>query len=432
MIVSMGTNIRDHHAVAPAVDTSSAPPLLAIQLEAREVLGKLSKSLADLLAHIPGDVQRPAHLQHTLGTDYKVSWQIFQIARAEDPLAVSHHVPSKVLMRKLTTSAVERGVPARVAGRVDKAVDAFNAVVEAYADDRSAFDAMLASLAGGEAGEAVSIQHRRNAYRSDCPLWGVQTGVTLAQIYTRISPHGNGIDEYGIHFKHELRRLRHNVMPVLHGSRAHTVDGPLPQSATVALEPEAMQKYGAPLLPQFCSQPLPQLLSVPVEGGWIYSVLDSGELGRKGSADVAFGIMHETPFVRDENDRPLAHVGVGLNHTMPTELVVLELFLHKPSFGSNAPEFEAIAAGPGGDKLPGILRRARTFQMHERVELLGPVPQMEPLAKVPRYNEMVDYIFQKAQWNPAEFHAFRVQIPYPILHTELHLLALIDVSKISK
>ena len=289
----------------------------AIQAEAHEALSRLCKSLAALIEHIPGEVRRPVHLQQALGTDYKVSWQVFQIAKADDPLAVSHHVPSTVLMRKLTASAVQHGVPSKVADRVDKAVDAFDAVIKAYADGRPAFNAMLASLNGGEADEAVSIQHRRNAYRSECPLWGVQTGVNLYQIYSRVSPGGNGIDEYGIDLKHELRRLRADVMPVLHGSLAHTADGPLPSSATVPLEPEFMETYGAPLLPKFCSQPVPQLLSVPVTDGWNYSVLNSTELGRKGSATVAFGIMHETPFVRDEHNRPWAHLGVCAQMKMP-------------------------------------------------------------------------------------------------------------------
>jgi hypothetical protein len=412
----------------PVLSPRAATPSPAIQTEAREALSRLCRTLAALIAKIPGKVTRPVHLQQILGVDYKVAWQIFQIAKATDPLAISHHVPSTVLLRKLTASAIRQGVSESIAARVDEAVGDFDRVVKTYADNRHAFDAMLASLAGGEPEEAVSIQHRRNAYRSDCPLWGVQTGVTLAQIYTRVSPTGNGIDEFGIHLKHELRRLRQSVMPVLQAYRAYTADGPLPQSATVPLDPESMQTFGAPLLPKFCSQPVPQLLSVPGAGGWTFSVLDSNELGRKGSSTVAFGIMHETPFICDERQRPCAHVGVGLQVYIPTELAVLELFIHMPSLGTAAPEFEAIAVGTGGDELPEILRRARTFQMHERVEHLGPVPQMEPLSKVPRYNEIVDYIFQKTQWNPAEFHGFRVQVPYPILHTELQLCSLIDMS----
>jgi len=429
MIISM-SRTRNQESETSDSEQLSSPPSSAIQSEARDALGKLSKSLADLLAHIPGEVQRPAHLQHILGTDYKVSWQIFQIARAENPLAVSHHVPSKVLMRKLTASAVERGVPAKVAGRVDKAVDAFNAVVEAHADDRPAFDAMLASLTGGEAEEAVSIQHRRNAYRSDCPLWGVQTGVMLSQMFTRVSPHGNGTDECYVSLKHKLRLLRQNVMPGLHGFRLHTSEGPITQAAVVALEPGSMATYGAPLLPEFCSQPTPRLLSVPVTDGWTYSVLDSKELGRKGSATVAFsGYALGSPFTQDGKGTLQAETGINAQLTKPTELAVLELFLHRPSFGQASPKFEVIAMGPGGDNPPLVLQQARRLDLHAEVESLGPIPQMSPLDVVPRHKEMTEYVLRKLGWNPAEFDGFRVQVQYPILHSELRLRQFFDMGK---
>ena len=397
-----------------------------IQTDARKALDNLQTALADLMAHVPGGIRRPVHLQQALGTDYKVSWQLFQIANAADSARASIHVPSTVLLRKLTKSAVEAGVPAKVASRVDQAVDEFNLVVDAYANDRPEFDAMLASLTGGEAAQTISIQHRRAAFRSDCPLWGIQAEMNLGQVFFRGARDGRGFDECYVIVKCGLRRLRQNVMPILHGFRRPPLDG-LPINPTSAFIQESMALYGAPLLPQFCSQPIPQLLNVAAANGSEYSVLNSKELGRKAPATVAFsGVALGSPFVEDQGRR-FAEAGMGMQITIPVKLAVIELFIHRPTFGGAAPVFSASAIGAEGVQLPEILRRARHLELYAEIESLGAVPQMEALPKVPKHMELVEFMFEKLGWDAAEFDVYRVQVPYPILHSELRLRNLFEV-----
>jgi len=427
----MTAHTRIENRNASALD--QRPPASAVKMEtrARAAICKLRDAFAGVIDHVSGDIRRPVHLQQALDLHYNVSWQIFQIAKASDPLSVSHHVPTTIT--QFTAAAAKAGVPQKIIDSVDKAFAEFNKVVAAYADDRSAFDTMLAAFTGGQPDETLALQLRRKAYRSEFPLWGAQIGVAMGQLFVRLSPEGNGLDESYVHFKHELRRLRQGVVPNLHGIKAYTTEGPLHSANIVALEPEAMATYGAPLLPKFCSQPVPRLLNASGPDGWTYNLLDSQELGRKSSVTVAFsGVALGTPFDLDEQGRLWAHAGVDYEISIPTELLILEMFLHRPSFGHASPQFQAIKIGTNKPKLPEILRRSGAFPMHEQVESLGPVPQMKILSKIPRHAELVNHVFNQLHWNPAEFDAYRVCVQYPVLHTDLKILASFEMNALPR
>src|SRR5271169_4363559 len=234
MISTMTAQTRIQKKNPSILDQRPSAPAVQMETRARATLCKLRDSLIAVIDKVPGDIRRPVHLQQALNLHYNVSWQIFQIAKAKDPLSVSHLIPTTV--SQFTAAAVKAGVPEKIAHRVDKAFEEFNEVVAAYADDRSAFDAMLAALSGGEPDEALAFQLRRKAYRSEFPLWGAQIGLAMGQLFVRLSADGNGLDEAYVHFKHELRRLRQGVVPNLHGIKAYTTDGHLAPGTTVALE----------------------------------------------------------------------------------------------------------------------------------------------------------------------------------------------------
>jgi hypothetical protein len=404
--------------------TQVEKPAESLELEAREVLGRLQESLARLLAQLPEDVKRPMDLQHVLGQDYKVCWQVFQFVRADNPLAACHHVPSRVLMRKLTAAAGERGVSAETVAAVDDAVQALTEMAQAHAEDRASFDAMLTTLSG-EPAESLAVQHRRKAFRSESLLWGVQIGVLLVQYFARVSPDGLFHNECYITTKHEIRRSRPAVMPLLHGFRPHSGDEVLPNTGPVALDAAAVEKYGAPLLEAFCTQPLPKLLSLPVSDGWTYTVLDSRELGRRGAATMAFGGITRSPRVLE--DGKIASASLNVQITMPTELVILEMFLHRPTFGERGPEYESTmmmpGIGPGIQELPGALRQALRIEQRAEVESLGSAKEMAPLVKFPKHEAMTAYAFKQLGWDAGEFGVWRVQVPFPMLHSEFELRA---------
>ena len=41
---------------------------------------------------------------------------------------------------------------------------------------------------------------------------------------------------------------------------------------------------------------------------------------------------------------------------------------------------------------------------------------------VPRYAEMLEYVFKRLGWNPDRFHTYRVRIRYPMIPTSVGLL----------
>ena len=109
------------------------------------------------------------------------------------------------------------------------------------------------------------------------------------------------------------------------------------QQALQPIDTEAAKIYGVPLLPQFCSQPVPQFKTVRTEDGWNYSELVGEELGRRSAVDLTFsGIYRGLPFKTDADGQTVIESGTLM--TIPTGLLISDLAVHRPSYGRIAPE----------------------------------------------------------------------------------------------
>ncbi len=317
-------------------------------------------------------------------------------------------------MKRFMAAAAARGVPPQKIVAVDEALAAFHEVVTTYASDRAAFDVMLASIAGGDAAEVLTIQHRRNAYRSVSPLWGVQMDVMLHQMIVRLSADGRGTDECYVNVKNGLRLLRNSVRPLVQGHREPPAASSAP--VTAPLDAAAAAKYMAPVLPEFCSQPMPRFHTTHTPDGWDLTVVDPDQMGRKGAVSLAFsGITRGIPLTKDVDGRPMVHTGMLV--LTPVQSMVLELFVHRESFPDASPQLRVFAYTPGGYALPEMIQYAQNFELHEKVEALGSASRAAAVPEVMRYSDMVPHVFGLLGWDAAEFDVYRVRIDYPLLHT---------------
>jgi len=374
------------------------------------------QALAEFVAAVPGDMRRPTDLQKALGVDSKICWQIFNVIRDDGSIAPAIHVPTLPALRRAMASAESAGVPTTLIHGVRQSLENFEKVVEAHAGARPDFDAMVAAVAPSEHSGQVELKHRRSVYRGLSHVWGTQVDVLSTATLLRAND-DDTTDRLILSHKRGLRRLRPDAHIGVYGYRI-SLHAPAKPQETIALEPGSIEQYGAPLLPAFCSQPLPEFRMSTDPEGWSTCELAGESIGRFSEMDLAFGTVTrgiESPLDTDGR----AWLGSNVLSTTPTGLLVSTLLVHRPSFGRVRPEMLIFANTPGSDA-PQAVRRV-ALPLRERIAELGPADRLAGSPDEPRLAEMLRTACDRAGWDLAEFDAYRVRVQYPVLHSVLRM-----------
>jgi hypothetical protein len=400
-----------------ALDSSASAPDIVAPSRIEDVVSVITRevqqSFARLIGQLPGRVVRASHLQKCLEIDSKVAWQMFKIAKAQDPLEAVRYMPSMVSIKRVVAAAKGKGVSSEVLSAMETAVSHYDAAGREHADGRASFTAMVSSMRGEDSAEAMTLQARRAAFRANCHLWGTQTGVFFGQCMLRRLPTGE-LKGATITVKRDFRRLRVDAMPISYGRGFVNANGELVNRAEVPIDTDAAKEFGVPLLPEFCSTPIPRFGEPEIRNGWQVQYMLGDQIGKMGAIDLAIGVCRdETPIVMP-GGRKLAYT--GFSGRVPTELAVIEFLTHRPSFGIVAPVFRVIPEMSAG--LAAELERPTTkVPAFENVQSLGEFPGAPPVSELRDYTRMTRRALAHLNWAESEFDVHRVAIQYPLLST---------------
>jgi hypothetical protein len=398
-------------------DSPAAPPSVAASPRIEDVVSGITRevqqSFARLIGQLPGRVVRASHLQKCLDIDSKVAWQVFKIAKAEDPLEAVRYMPSMVSINRVVAAARVKGVSSEVLSAMEKAVSHYDAAGREHADGRASFTAMVSSMRGEDSAEAMTFQARRAAYRANCHLWGTQTGVYFSQCILRRMPTGE-LKGATVTVKRDFRRLRVDALPISYGRGFVNSNGELVNRAEVPIDTDAAEEFGVPLLPEFCSDPIPRFGKPEIRNGWQIQFMLGDQIGKMGAIDLAIGVCRDETPMQMSDGRKLAYT--GFSGRVPTELAVVEFLTHRPSFGIVQPLFRVIPEMSAG--LAAELERPTTkIPTFENVQNLGEFPGAPPVSELRDYTRMTRRALGHLNWAESEFDVHRVAIQYPLLHT---------------
>ncbi len=386
-----------------------------LQTDVEAAFEEVQRWLSAFLSAFPEPPTRASQLKELLSANYAVCWNIFEVIKSSDALAGARHVPPARSVQKMLAAARGRGVPADTAEGVRNALSRFDWVVQSHSGDRDTFATMVASM-GGRAvgGQPATLACRRTAFRQDSQLWGAQIGVLYAR--TTVRRESAGFDEVNTILKASFMCLRSGVRPILWGQRDHdTPDAQPAPMDTEPLDPEAQRRCGAPLLSEFSTRPLPRLAKIKAEDGWVYDAIETDKLGLSGAVNMASGIRKRSNQATTlENGARVYWDCTGI--VTPTELAVLELAVHRPSFGPVNPAFRFVPMR-GHSFLSELTADVPQIPSAERLVPLGPADRVIPAIEVKDYARLSAYTFDRVGWDPSEFDVFQVTVPYPILNS---------------
>ncbi len=379
---------------------------------------QLRSALSSLITSVGLDPYDPQILNRHWGVNKTLSWKIAKIIQTDEPYLALQQLPGREGIDILLQKGEASGVQSKFVEATKRAVDEFDLLVKSHCGDRETFDMMGSDLTHVGRKERDE-QHRKQLFHGASYLWGVQARVILS-IYV-IAP-GASVDGSNptcdfasISGQLDFRRLRENVSWVLsRRSRSHDSGSLITGTRVEPLDPSSANLI-TPLIPEFCSKPLP-VIEVYPDTTTGYAELTSGEVGNEGAISFVGGsIDRGWPLVRTRGDQ---YANFSVTSNTPAEVLIFDCYIHESMTYAMPPEV--------------MLRGTRTpltqaVNDHERfqlplseplLELGAPVPaRVTP--EVPRYSEMLDLAFNRTGWSPAAFRGFRLKMAYPPMQTAL-------------
>ncbi len=394
----------------------SAPPAVdGFRADAASAVDGVRHAVRHLIGSFPERVTTAAAFRRAIGLDYNLCWHLFKILKAGDPLEAARHVPGEFALRKLAVAAEQKGVSSEVIADLRAALARFDATVKQHATDRSAFKAMASSFAGDEAAEGMLLQQRRAAFKANSQLCGAQITTSFNHVVVRRAD-GDDLTMALLTARLGFQRLRPEAKPVVFSSRFYDKHAaPVPNQAR-PLRPEPADTAGASLLPAFCTTPVPRMARVEAETGWVYYVLETEQLGRRGAVDVVRCLVYPHGTLTDVGGGRRKLFYTTSQSQTPTEEAVLEVALHRASFTGVRPYFRAIPIA-GVNFLAELTSPVPQLPTYERVDTVGSVDRVPGPSGIPRYRDLLTHVYSGLNWDPAEFDLYRVCVPFPLLHT---------------
>jgi hypothetical protein len=404
---------------------SAAGPSREFGADYDRAVRSLQVALGALVAAADGDSTKPQDLSRSFKLDKNLTWKVSRLIHAEDALFALRFLPGpgglKILDQGLGGPA---GEPARAAFRA--AVSEFEAMVERHAGDRATLEMLVQGLdharSLGAVSEIQSLQRaRREAFRGNAAVWGVQAAALVTTI--AIAPNAEDpafadvVEAKGLI---DFRRTRGDARWQLFSRQSWRSDPEAPFAAggrALRDGPEGSKQV--PLLPEFCSSPLPVVEILETEG-WTRYELPPGPVGNTNLETIVYGVYLERMGEVADPD-PDATVEIGSQCTTPTELMQVDLLLHR-GLGWGAPESAQLYGMlDGRSPFHRQGREGRALPLEVEIESLGTGLGQLDAEGVPRSAELAAFLLERAGWDPADFEVYRVSVPHPPMPTSLLL-----------
>lgn len=373
-------------------------------------------AMSSLLAGAGLAGARATEVGKRLGLDKTLAWKVSRFAE-DDAMSATRHLPGPGGIEIVIKAAESSGVSRR---RIDALRDAdarLRAFMREHAGDRRTFEAMLA---GGDRDERVEQEERRAYYKAGSAIWGVRARAQFLMLALRPSETDRGmLDVLQVGGLLDLERLRSDVPWIVRRLRATTDTGDRYfKVRREPVDPAGATAGGMPLLPEFCTQPLPEIRQNEASNGWIYDELAPGPVGRSGAVSIVTGEVYRSalPSVRSEEN---THGRYVLTVRTPVEHAQVDILFHESLTHFGAPTASIVGLLEDrprtGDSPPSHLAEPRPA-----LDLGSPVAVRTH--RLAGYEEMVLSSMERAGWGSLDdYRGGRVEADYPAPPCELCL-----------
>ncbi len=373
------------------------------------------RALADILAEVGCRPDRSRELSRKFGLDKTLTWRVSRFVTEEDAWAAVPHIPRRPSVRIFVDAMAKHGASDRSVAAVLEALDEFEKFVETHSGDRETLEVMAGNSVNGVSAKRLAT-FQKSAFQANSAIWGVSAKVQFSICMMVPSAAKAEMVDIGVIGGFVgLRRLRPDrgwaVGTIDQWDHTYsTVDSPV-----MPIDRDSLVN-GVPVLPRFCSQPLPPMRLVKGAGEQQRIELDRGEIGNAGACDVVLGwkwpatasIYESTPNERGE---------LGIHLSTPVESSILDVFVHKSMGFAMRPEAGLFSELPADPSYPAEGGRASPLAVSTDIIRLGAADADIATSDVPDYGDIVRFGAEKMGVSPEELFGFRYRLRYPPIPT---------------
>ncbi|MEZ6318528.1 MAG: hypothetical protein R3B49_07220 [Phycisphaerales bacterium] len=353
-------------------------------------------------------------LCEAFGIHRKLAWQVSKVAYTADPFAAARHMPSDKSLSAWLDAAVASGVPADLVEAARAAGERFEAIAAAHASNRTELEMLLESCGPSRDAES-DAKWRQQSFVGNSYTWGAHCRVLLALcVLVPSEDQDRFFHVVNVRGLVGFRQTRPGVRWLVNQSVVVDDESRVTQGLERrALDPAgAAAHHGVPVMPRFCSTPMPQLSRRASDDGMVHDEFVSGPVGQAGERTLVtgeilrnIGAVHATP-----NDK-VAHFGTAVR--TPAELLHFDLFVGAGMFGDVARDlcvFSDVAN-------PIAFDEADELPVPERIARLGRGVSLAQTPDVPGYADLAASVFDAIGADPRDYELFRIRMAYPPMPT---------------
>jgi hypothetical protein len=389
------------------------PPPPATDLSLEQDLDLAIDTLRGLLTDSLGRIAvepTPQGLIRGLGLDKSLAWKLSKVLHAEGAVEAFNHLPGVAGLRLVANGLTAAGAPPEGVRKLREVAGELKHVIARHGGDRAGFETLLTSLSAERDAARRSEDCRKQAYRANGAIWGVQARLRLG-LHVIAPNHDDPsfLDFVTCGGLYDLRRLRPSARwPIVHRQDYSSPDG---QIRDQPIDP-ACGPDDPPIIEAFCSSPTPALATRRVNNGTLYE-LQSGPLGKTGAMTCVFGFLspRHSPIagtIDDDIGRYLTQLNT------PVEHVLVDLLIHDDLSYTSPPEPPVIAS-----------RMETSADLMDDPDARYTLPVNEPLREfratrsrlatplVPRHPELVEFVTDRLGRKVEDFRVFRFVMRYP-------------------
>lgn len=381
-------------------------------IEAKRHIHQAQAGVADLFFGVGLGGARPAKIERVLGLDKTLAWRVSRFSDATDPLKAVKLIPGTNGLAIVLKAAREHGASDERVHAVHTADQALREFIQHHAGDQRSFEAMLAAEGRDH---KVELEERRAYYRSGSAIWGVRAKAQFLSLCLRpSSTNSERVDMLQMGGFIGLERLRPDVPWIIR--RLWKTDTEGTAETDFRREPlyplASAGKSTLAVMPEFCTQPLPQIDQVTGPNGGIYDEIAPGSIGKRGAVTCVTGeIYHSVLPLNWSQENPAGHYHLTLR--TPVEIVVFDIYLHKSM--AHFSDYEYSICGLLEDRLgisPGNPQGSPLYKAVPALKLGS--PPVTKNTQIPNYSTMLAKAVDVAGWGTInDFRGYRCKIEYP-------------------
>lgn len=354
-------------------------------------------------------------VSNAFGIHRKLAWQLVKVAYSEDPFVAAKHMPSSKSLGVWIQAAESCGVDEYLVESARQADHRFQSLIKTHASNKSEFDILIESSVTEQEPHAQE-RWREHSFAGNSFTWGAHCKVLLAMCVLMPSEDKESYFHMAqVRGLMGFRQTRSGVRWVVNQSVA-VVDDVVHESAMqrMPMDPSAARaNKGVPVLPEYCSRPMPALERSKTHDGMMQDEFLSSAIGLTGERTLVTGelLRNIAPTHAMPNDL-VAYFGTAVR--TPAEMLHFDLFVKAGLFGDVHRELRVFS-----DLASSIsFADSDALSVGETVVRLGRGVSLAQTPDLPGYQDLAGAVFDRLGIDdPGEYELYRVRMAYPPMPT---------------